>query len=54
METREPKRGVWHEETRTDQPAHSDTLGPQWMAPLRSKSRNLNMQIQESRHINNK
>jgi len=46
METRESKGRVWHEGTRSDQPAHSDTLGPLWMAPLRSKPQNLNMQIQ--------
>ena len=46
METREPKGRVWHEGIRSDQPAHSDTLGPLWMAPLRPKSQSLNMQIQ--------
>jgi len=37
---------VKEEKSRADQPAHSDTLGPLWMAPLRSKPQNLNMQIQ--------
>ena len=48
----EPKGRVRHEGTRTDQPARSDTLGPQWMAPLRSKPRNLNMQIHRIKTYN--
>ena len=44
--SREPKRSVGQEGSRAGQPALLGKPSPLWKAPLRSRPRNLNMQIQ--------